>query len=189
MFGAGQIVITSASSKTSIALAHRIRARGNTHCIGLTSANNVEFVENVNLYDEVCTYDDLESLADWAPTIVVDMAGNKNLLARIHSHFGEALTYSCAVGATHWDEAQARVEIPGVTPQFFFAPTQLAKRGKEWGRDVLNERINSALNAFVSDSHRWLEVIAANGPDAISQAYSDLTSGRVRPETGLILSL
>lgn len=189
MFGAGQIVITSASSKTSIALAHRIRARGNTHCIGLTSANNVEFVENVNLYDEVCTYDDLESLADWAPTIVVDMAGNKNLLARIHSHFGEALTYSCAIGATHWDEAQARVEIPGVTPQFFFAPTQLAKRGKEWGRDVLNERINSALNAFVSDSHRWLEVIAANGPDAISQAYSDLTSGRVRPETGLILSL
>lgn len=189
MFGAGQIVITSASSKTSIALAHRIRARGNTHCIGLTSANNVEFVEKVNLYDEVCTYDDLESLADWAPTIVVDMAGNKNLLARIHSHFGEALTYSCAVGATHWDEAQARVEIPGVTPQFFFAPTQLAKRGKEWGRDVLNERINSALNAFVADSHRWLEVTAANGPDSISQAYSDLTSGRVRPETGLILSL
>lgn len=189
MFGAGQIVITSASSKTSIALAHRIRARGNTHCIGLTSANNVEFVEKVNLYDEVCTYDDLESLAEWAPTIVVDMAGNKNLLARIHAHFGEALTYSCAVGATHWDEAGAAVEIVGPKPVFFFAPSQIAKRGKDWGRDVLNERIESALNAFIADSHRWLEVTAAKGPDAIRQAYEDLTSGRVRPETGLILSM
>ena len=189
MFGAGQIVVTSASSKTSIALAHRIRARGNTHCIGLTSANNVEFVERVNLYDEVCTYDDLDSLADWAPTVVVDMAGNKKLLARIHEHFGDALMYSCAIGATHWDEAQSRIEIPGVTPQFFFAPTQLAKRGKDWGRDVLNERITSALNSFVADSHRWLDVSATKGPDAVNKAYEDLTSGKVRPETGLILSM
>jgi hypothetical protein len=189
MFGAGQIVVTSASSKTSIALAHRIRARGNTHCIGLTSANNLDFVERVNLYDEVRTYDDLESLADWAPTIVVDMAGNKNLLARIHSHFGDSLTHSCAVGATHWDEAGAVVEIPGVKPQFFFAPSQLAKRGKEWGRDVLNERIDAALSSFVADSHRWLEVQVGKGPDAVQQAYNNLTSGQVRPETGLILSM
>ena len=189
MFGAGQIVVTSASSKTSIALAHRIRARGNTHCIGLTSANNVEFVERVNLYDEVCTYDDLESLAEWAPTIVVDMAGNRNLLARIHAHFGDALMYSCAVGATHWDEAQAQIEIPGVKPQFFFAPTQIAKRGKDWGRDVLNERIDAALTAFIADSRRWLDVSVARGPEAVQKAYDDLTTGRVRPETGLILSM
>lgn len=189
MYGAGQIVVTSASSKTSIALAHRIRARGNTHCIGLTSAANVDFVNKVNLYDEVCTYEDLESLAEWAPTIVVDMAGNKNLLARIHTHFGDSLMYSCAVGATHWDETSNRVAIPGPKPEFFFAPSQIAKRGKEWGREVLNERIDSALGKFIADSHRWLEVQPSTGAESVLAAYDELTSGKVRPETGHILSL
>ena len=189
MFGAGQIVVTSASSKTSIALAHRIRARGNTHCIGLTSSSNVDFVNTVNLYDEVCTYDDIESLADWAPTIVVDMAGNKSLLARIHQHFGESLMYSCAIGATHWDESSTKIEISGPQPTFFFAPSQIAKRGKEWGRDVLNERIDTALSSFIADSSRWLVVKESHGPDAVLATYDELTSGRVRPETGHIVSM
>ncbi len=189
MFGAGQIVVTSASSKTSIALAHRIRARGNTHCIGLTSTNNIDFVNKVNLYDEVCSYEDIESLADWAPTIVVDMAGNRNLLARIHTHFGDSLQYSCAIGGTHWEEAGAKVDIPGPKPTFFFAPSQIAKRGKDWGKEVLNERIDDALSRFIADSHRWLEVQVGNGSEAVLAAYDELISGRVRPETGHILSL
>lgn len=189
MFGAGQIVVTSASSKTAIALAHRIRARGNTHCIALTSEANIDFVNKVNLYDEVCSYEDLESLADWAPTIVVDMAGNKKLLARIHEHFGDSLMYSCSVGGTHWDQTGERVDIPGVKPTFFFAPTQIAKRGQDWGKEVLNERISSALERFIADSHRWLSVEVGNGQDAVLNTYDELTSGRIRPETGHILSL
>ena len=94
MFGAGQIVISSASSKTAIALAHSIRARGNTHCIGLTSSGNVDFVNAVNLYDEVATYDSISSLADWAPTVYVDMAGNLSVTSQVHEHFGDALKYS-----------------------------------------------------------------------------------------------
>ena len=189
MFGAGQIVVTSASSKTSIALAHRIRARGNTHCIGLTSANNVDFVNKVNLYDEVCSYDDIESLAEWAPTIVVDMAGNRNVLARIHQHFGDSLQYSCSIGGTHWEESRVQVDIPGPKPTFFFAPSQIAKRGKDWGKDVLNERITNALDRFIADSHRWLQVQVGHGPDDVLAVYNELTSGRVKPETGHILSL
>ncbi|MSZ54991.1 MAG: DUF2855 family protein, partial [Actinobacteria bacterium] len=86
MYGAGQIVVSSASSKTAIAFAHRVRARGNTHCIALTSAANVDFVKKVNLYDEVATYDDIASLADWAPTVYVDMAGNLTVTAQVHEH-------------------------------------------------------------------------------------------------------
>lgn len=189
MFGAGQIVVTSASSKTSIALAHRIRARGNTHCIGLTSASNVAFVEKVNLYDEVCTYDDIESLADWAPTIIVDMAGNKNVLARLHEHFGDSLMYSCAIGGTHWEETSNGVAIPGPKPVFFFAPSQIAKRGKDWGKEVLNERISAALDRFITDSQRWMNIQTSSGADAIVNVYDQLVSGNVRPEDGHILSM
>lgn len=188
MFGAGQIVVSSASSKTAIALAHRIRARGNTHCIALTSAANVEFVEKVNLYDEIATYDNIEDLADWAPTVFVDMAGNTSVISRVHHHFGESLMHSCRIGATHWDQNSSLGDLPGPAPAFFFAPSQLAKRGKEWGREELNSRMDAALSSFIADSHRWMAVKESHGPDAVIAAYDELVSGNIAPETGHILS-
>lgn len=187
MFGAGQIVISSASSKTAIALAHRIRARGNTHCIGLTSASNVSFVEKVNLYDEVATYDDIETLAEWSPTIFVDMAGNADVVSRIHHHFGDALMHSSSIGATHWDQGGSKSDLPGPKPAFFFAPSQLAKRGKEWGRDEVNSQINSALDKFIADSARWM-TIQHSPASAVEDVYDQLVSGKIAPETGHILS-
>jgi hypothetical protein len=187
MFGAGQIVISSASSKTAIALAHRIRARGNTHCIGLTSASNVSFVENVNLYDEVATYDDIETLAEWSPTIFVDMAGNASVVSRIHHHFGEALVHSSSIGATHWDQGGSKADLPGPRPAFFFAPSQLAKRGKEWGREEVNSQINTALDKFITDSARWMQI--QHSPALSTEdVYDELVSGNIAPETGHILS-
>lgn len=188
MFGAGQIVVSSASSKTAIAFAHRVRARGNTHCIALTSAANVDFVEKVNLYDEVATYENIEDLAEWAPTVFVDMAGNSSVISRVHHHFGESLMHSCRIGATHWDQNGSLGDVPGPTPAFFFAPSQLAKRGKEWGRDELNSRMDSALKEFVLDSRRWMTVQESQGAAAVATAYDNLVAGKVTAETGLILS-
>ena len=188
MFGAGQIVVSSASSKTAIALARRIRARGNTHCIGLTSAANVDFVNKVNLYDEVVTYDEVETLAEWAPTVYVDMAGNASVTSRVHAHFADALTHSCAIGATHWDQSGPAHDLAGPKPQFFFAPSQLAKRGQEWGRDVLNERIDTALDDFVADSQRWMSIVVSDGRSAMSRVYDDLVNGRVAAADGQIIT-
>lgn len=187
MFGAGQIVISSASSKTAIALAHRIRSRGNTHCIGLTSAAHVSFVEKVNLYDEVATYDDIETLAEWSPTVFVDMAGNADVVSRIHHHFEEALMHSCSIGATHWDQGGTKENLPGPRPAFFFAPSQLARRAKEWGRDEVNSQINNALDKFIADSPRWLN-IQHSDPTSIENLYDQLVQGNISPETGHILS-
>lgn len=186
MFGAGQIVISSASSKTAIALAHRIRARGNTHCVGLTSGANVAFVEKVNLYDEVATYEDIENLAEWSPTVFVDMAGNASIVSRIHHHFGDALMHSSSIGATHWDQSGSKEDLPGPKPAFFFAPSQLAKRGKEWGREEVNSQINSALEKFISDSERWME-IKRSDVSSVEAIYDQLVSGKIAPQTGHIL--
>jgi len=52
-YGATQVLITSASSKTSIALAHCLRANSTMRVIGLTSNANVDFVTNVGEYHDV----------------------------------------------------------------------------------------------------------------------------------------
>jgi hypothetical protein len=187
--GATQVLVTSASSKTSIALAHCLRENSNIKVIALTSAANVDFTYGVDLYHQVITYDDIESLDPAIPTVIVDMAGNASVISRVHNHFNDALKYSCRIGGTHWDQSGSTKGIPGPRPEFFFAPSQMAKRGKEWGRDVFNERIYTALSLFLDDSTRWLTIEHSHGANALTDVYMQLVEGRVRPEAGHILSL
>ena len=103
-FGAGQVILTSASSKTAMGLASTARHRSpDIRRIGLTSPGNVAFVKQGGLYDEVLAYDDVQALAS-RPAVSVDFAGNARLLGAIHAHLGDALKYSCLVGATHIEE-------------------------------------------------------------------------------------
>ena len=187
-FEATQVVITSASSKTSIALAHCLRANSTMRVIGLTSDANVDFVNSIGDYHDVAVYSEISTLNALVPTVVVDMAGNPEVLASVHAHFGESLKYSCSIGATHWDQTSHRVDISGPKPQFFFAPSQLSKRGKEWGREDLNNRLETALNTFIEGSKEWLRIEHSRGADAVSETYSQLVAGKMPPEIGNILS-
>lgn len=189
MFGAGQVLVTSASSKTSLALAHEIGKRGEARSIGLTSSANLDFTRDTGLYDEVITYDDVDSLDATIPAVVVDMAGNAAILGRIHRLFGDTLRHSCRVGATHWEETGSLAGLPGPKPEFFFAPSQLAKRGKQWGRAELESRMGSALDLFLADSRRWLRLEEGHGADALLSVWDQLVSGHVDPAAGHVLSL
>lgn len=191
MFGAAQVIITSASSKTSLALAHEVRANSSARTVGLTSEANLAFVESTGLYDEVVTYGEIENL-EQVPSVVVDMAGNTAVLHRIHVRFGDSLMHSCRVGATHWRESRGSAgdpPMPGPKPAFFFAPSQLVKRGKEWGRDVLNSRMESALAVFSADARRWLTTHEGRGADAVLDVYDQLVNGTVDPSAGHVLTV
>ena len=187
-FEATQVVITSASSKTSIALAHCLRTNSTMRVIGPTSDANVDFVNSTGEYHDVVTYSEISSLDPSIQTVIVDMAGNPEIIASVHTHFGESLKYSCSIGATHWDQTSHRVDTPGPKPQFFFAPSQISKRSKEWGRAELNIRLETALNTFIEGSKEWLRIEHSRGADAVSETYSQLVAGKMPPEIGNILS-
>ena len=187
-FEATHVVITSASSKTSIALAHCLRANSTMRVIGLTSDANVDFVNSVGEYHDAVTYSEISLLNPSVQTVIVDMAGNPEIVASVHTHFGELLKYSCSIGATHWDQTSHRVDTPGPKPQFFFAPSQISKRSKEWGRAELNIRLETALNTFIEGSKEWLRIEHSRGADAVSETYSQLVAGKMPPEIGNILS-
>jgi hypothetical protein len=107
-FGAEQLVVTSASSKTAMGLASVARQSSpGIRRIGLTSKGNVGFVEASGLYDSVVAYDDLERVPV-VRSVSVDFAGNAELLAGIHRHFEDALAHSALVGATHIEARSVR---------------------------------------------------------------------------------
>lgn len=188
-YGARQTLVTSASSKTSIALATCLASRGQSS-VGLTSQTNREFVEELGMYDEVLTYDEIETLDPATPSVLVDIAGNTDVREAIHHHFGDALRYSSRVGATHWEKAGSDTEdLPGPTTEFFFAPSQVAKRTKEWGAGELSGRIGAALSDFLDAAPQWLTVERSAGPEAVTEAFSQVLEGRSDPASGHILSM
>ncbi|MEM7279830.1 MAG: DUF2855 family protein, partial [Pseudomonadota bacterium] len=89
-YGVEQVVIVSASSKTSIGLAYALAGAGRTNIVGMTSSQNLEFVSHLGPYNSVVTYDNLAAL-DTKSTVVVDMAGNGELAANLKSLLGKQL--------------------------------------------------------------------------------------------------
>ncbi|HVN39584.1 MAG TPA: DUF2855 family protein [Myxococcota bacterium] len=189
--GARAVLISSASSKTSIALAYQVSRAGRAKAVGLTSARHVDFVKGLGFYDEVRTYDEIGSLPASATAVFVDMAGNADVVRAIHEHYGSQLVVSCTVGATHWSAANpaAASNLPGPKPEFFFAPAQIQKRVKDWGADGFRQRAGDAWRVFRDASDAWLHVVRSRGREALERVYHDTLAGRTRPQDGHVLSL
>jgi len=188
-FGAGQVLVSSASSKTAIALAHALHAQGSVRTVGLTSVRNRDFVEGLGCYDAVLPYQGVTTLDAGTPAVLVDMAGSRPVLRAVHEHFGGALRHSCAIGATHWDAEHGQDGLPGPRPEFFFAPAQIQKRTAEWGAAGFQERLGKGWDAFRAFSEQWLTVRRGHGADAVQEAWEATLDGAVPPGEGRVLSL
>jgi hypothetical protein len=187
-FGARTVLLSSASSKTAFGLAHLLHTRGRK-VIGLTSSGNTGFVASLGCYDEVVTYDRIESLPADAPVAFIDMAGNSALRAGLHRHFGDQMKCSVRVGLTHRASDADEGEFPGAKPRWFFAPSQIRKRATEWGPGGIEQRFGAAWSGFAPMLERCLNVVESRGPDAVRQVYLDTLKGRIPPEQGHMLSL
>jgi Protein of unknown function (DUF2855) len=185
----GPIVIASASSKTAIAAAFMLAQREGVELVGLTSPRNEDFVAGLGIYGRTVTYDAIESLQH-GPATFVDIAGDGNVRHAVHSHCGDELLHSMAVGMTHWNElGSGGGDLPGPQPKFFFAPDRVTKRGQDWGRDELETRVATAWHPFCEWTGGWLETIRGKGFEALRSAYLDVLEGRVSPKSAHVLSL
>lgn len=191
-FGAEQIIISSASAKTSIGLAFLLKQKSGAaiKTAGLTSAANRTFVEGLGCYDEVIVYEELASLGGAAKAVLVDIAGNGEVRRRVHERLGDRLALSLLVGGAHWDKGQpgAGGSLPGPEPEFFFAPTEIGKRIEAWGAGGFQSRLAEAWNGFAAFAAGWMTVTSGSGRAAIEQVYRHMLAGTARPEEGHILS-
>jgi hypothetical protein len=192
-FGAEQVIVLSASSKTAIGFAQRAAKREGLAVVGLTSAANADFVRSLGFYDTVVTYDDIDdpdrglTLVD---SIVIDMAGNPNVLAAVHQRLGDRVKYSMMIGKSHHDAVPSGAggAMPGATPQFFFAPTALNRLVDAWGASEYRRRTTEATREFIEASRDWLTIDERRGPDGPASAWASAHGGDVAPSVGVMAS-
>lgn len=196
---AGQVLLSSASSKTAYATAFCLARRAvRPRLVGLTSPANEAFTRSLGCYDEVLTYDALPSLPRDVPAVYVDFAGNQALRRQVHEHFGDALRHSSAVGGTHWTAlGGGGPRLPGPKPELFFAPARIRLRRapppEGWGADGLALRLAEAWQAFIDRvdgaNPPWLVVRSQRGATAVEAAYRRMLDGQGDARDGLMLGL
>ena len=188
-FGAQQVVMTSASSKTALALAYCTRIGSpEIRRIGLTASTHVDFVRESGLYDEVLAYDTVDSIAG-APSVAVDFAGNAGVLRAIHTHLTE-LRYSSTVGMTHVGApADSGDPLPGPAPLLFFAPSEAVETIKALGAERFTDAVAAAWAGFVSQTALFFGVEHRDGLAAAQDAFATTLAGRQSPDTGIVIRL
>lgn len=187
-FGAEQIVLTSASSKTGLALAfmlHQNRGEDGQKVIGLTSPANVDFVQSVGYYDQVIEYDRYKDELPQTATVIVDFAGKTQLLEEMGKSLGDHLKHIALIGITDWKSTKGFRGVPKA--EFFFAPTHLQAKYKEWGQQKASSMINQALVGFIGDCKKWIEIAYIDEMELLKQLYLEMLDGQVDPKIGYII--
>lgn len=187
-FGAQDVIITSASSKTAIALAYLLHKSGaSIEIIGLTSSRNVPFVKQLGYYDRVVSYDNLDELEPARTSVLFDIAGDGGLRAKIHALYGNNLRHSAQVGLAHWDAPAQTEPLSGPAPTRFFGPDHMAPLREKWGVVEFEQRRRAAALDFINSFGSLLSLRERLAPDNITDTYLEGLNGRAPPEVGYIL--
>ncbi len=189
-FGADQVIIISASSKTSIGLAYAVNNQvSDKHLVGLTSKGNAKFVESLGLYHETITYDDMAGVDVSKPSVIVDMSGNGAVLGALHSHLGDNMKYCSNVGVTHWDQNAMAEGFIQERSAMFFAPGHIQKRLKDWGPGVFEQKSSAFMADTAAKATSWLRFKDVDGVAGLASIYDDVCNGRAAPAEGIIIHL
>ena len=141
-------------------------------------------------YDQIDGADGSGTGIPLVDSVVIDMAGNPNVLAAVHQHLGDRVKYSMMIGKSHHDAVPAASPgaMPGATPQFFFAPTALDRLVAGWGAAEYRRRTADATREFVDGSRTWMTIDERRGPDGPSSAWASVYGGEIAPDVGVVAS-
>ncbi len=187
-FGARNIVITSASSKTALGLAfmlYKNKPQNQLNIIGLTSEKNVNFVKIAGFYDSVFIYKEVDQKLTQGATTIVDMAGNEKLLVKIYHVLGDNLKFVSKIGITDWTAAALNSKIP--MAKFFFAPAYAEEFYKMHGAKEANSRITESMISFIQRAKEWIRIKKIENYEDLQKIYLDLVNGKMDPSQGYII--
>ena len=189
-FGARQIIILSASSKTAVGLAMALADDAAAPAaIALTSPANLAMVRGLGLYSSVHAYAHIESIDASVPTVIVDMSGNGKVLSMLHAHLRDNMLHCANVGVTHYDEIGMGPHFIAQRSAMFFAPGHIQKRRTDWGPGVFEKKAFLFWHDAALRSRAWLKFDRVSGLAGMQAAYRRVLNGESAPDRGVIVVL
>jgi len=188
-FGAEQVLLLSASSKTAMGTAFCLKERARIKVTGLTSEGNKDFTEKTGFYDEVYTYDTITDMNPDVKTAIVDMAGNGTVMNIVYDHYEENIVYNCMVGKSHWQGAAPTTPKLGAPAKMFFAPDRVKRRMKDWGGQGFAKNLASRWLPFCDTAKNWLDIETSEQVTDLLKTYKDFLDGKASPAKGYLFKI
>lgn len=192
-YNAEQIIIVSASSKTSLGLAYGLANDDDApNVVALTSSRNVDFVSGLDLYQETVAYDSLTEKLQKKPSVVIDMAGNAAVKADLQNQLGDNLNYYISVGITHWEDMDGSAFADEHNPdqhEMFFAPNYILERMKTWGPAEFDKRSSGFVIGAAMATFGWMSVDQRTGLNDLAELFPELCKGTLPPSSGLVIKM
>ncbi|MGE5830511.1 MAG: DUF2855 family protein [Micromonosporaceae bacterium] len=187
--GAKSLIITSASCKTAIGMVDELlERRVGIATVAITSAGNKAFVKRLRIYDEVVTYDAIESAGVTSPAVFVDFTGAAQWRRAVYQYFAPSLSCGVLIGFTHpGAEDVAPPGLPNPQPEFFFTPMIEDQAIAEAGADAYYARYHEAENRFLRRMSSWLAIRHGQGPSDLVDAFRCLLAGDQAPDASRVL--
>lgn len=189
-FGAEQIIISSASSKTAIGLGYALAEDAEAPPrVALTSGGNVGEVGRLGLYGDVHSYDVLDAIDTGRATVIVDMSGNGRVLSQLHHRLGDHMRFTSNVGVTHYDLNEMGEHYIAERSAMFFAPAHIKKRAEDWGPGAFEKKALEFWQRAAGRSREWLDIVRVDGLDGLAEAYRRVLEGGYPPTAGVTVVL
>ena len=155
--------------------------------VGVTSPGNVGRTEALGLYTQVVTYDAMTDIDASKPAVIVDMSGNGNVLAALHTHLGDNMRFNSNVGLTHYDENEMAEGFIAERSKMFFAPGHIQKRAQDWGPGVFDQRAYGFWRDASIKSAEWLSYDHRSGMQSLESSWHEVLGGGAPTDVGIII--
>lgn len=180
--GVGEVVVSSASSRSAAALSHLLDGHG-IEVTGLTSARNEAAVKTFDTYRPVLTYDRIDELATDGNAVYVDLAGAGDVTSAVGERLGARLVGSIVVGGTHLRSWPA--EFPSAT--VFNTGDREVEVVAERGEEEVENLYRTARGTLVAWAASWLRVTTKHGVGAAGETWRDIAAGQTDPLSAVVL--
>ena len=174
------VVLTSASSKTAIGCAMLLSQMPHVDVVGLTSSENVAFVENLDCYDEVLEYEQVPDMRYKTPVWVLDLAGNKKLLQQLQEILDHLHHTTLFIGIT---DVRSQQNKPSgkLKGEMFFAPAHINLLIKSWGHERFMAEYSQAWQQVAQGIETHYTIDGFTGIEALIERYQQLLEGKIPP--------
>jgi hypothetical protein len=126
--------------------------------------------------------------------VIVDMAGNREILGTLHKALGDKMVKCLTVGMTHWDNETTAEDLLGQAmnrdrTEFFFAPAHIQKRIGDWGQEGYTQKTNEFMTNRAIQSKDWMKIKEISSLENFVKTYDEVVSGIINPNEGIIINL
>merc|ERR1712217_765953 len=162
------------------------------YVVGLTSKEHLDFVRATELYHEVYTYDEVESLPNNRTIVYMDFKCDGELRQNITLRMGTNLMYNMVLGPAVFQKRMKDQVFEKRAREVLFDESSWRDRRRmvaEVTKTGRNEKLLYSFRAFVERMNKLIKLRHFAGTEALTKVYDTVYSNMALPREAFVCSL